>query len=105
MPEITNEATIRDAAVSGHQRIADIYGYHVLNGLASFEESPSDVAEISRRSNGVRRLNMPYIVAELDGGIVGYAYCSSYRPSPAYRFTVETTVYVDHRFPHRRLDY
>ena len=105
MPEITNKATIRDAAVSDHQRIADIYGYHVLNGLASFEKSPSDVAKISRRSDGVRRLNMPYIVAELDGGIVGYAYCSSYRPSPAYRFTVETTVYVDHRFTHRRLGY
>ena len=48
MPEITNKATIRDAAVSDHQRIADIYGYHVLNGLASFEESPSDVAPLVR---------------------------------------------------------
>jgi L-amino acid N-acyltransferase YncA len=105
MPEITTKATIRDAEVRDHQRIADIYGYHVLNGLASFEESPPDVAEISRRFDVVRALDMPYIVAELDGDIVGYAYCSSYRPRPAYRFTVENTVYVDHRFPRRRLGY
>jgi phosphinothricin acetyltransferase len=105
MPEITTKATIRDAEVRDHRRIAEIYGYHVLNGLASFEESPPDTAEIGRRFDAVRALDMPYIVAELDGDIVGYAYCSSYRPRPAYRFTVENTVYIDHRFPRRRLGY
>ena len=105
MPEITTKATIRDAEVRDHRRIAEIYGYHVLNGLASFEESPPDTAEIGRRFDAVRALDMPYIVAELDSDIVGYAFCSSYRPRPAYRFTVENTVYVDHHFPRHRLGY
>ncbi|MGB0555091.1 MAG: GNAT family N-acetyltransferase [Alphaproteobacteria bacterium] len=105
MPEITTTATIRDAEVRNHRRIAKIYGYNVLNGLASFEESPPYTAEIGRRFDAVRALDMPYILAKLDGDIVGYAYCSSYRPRPAYRFTIENTVYIDHRFPRRRLGY
>tara|TARA_S200000501_G_C20818170_1_gene741574 strand:- start:852 stop:1382 length:531 start_codon:yes stop_codon:yes gene_type:complete len=105
MPEITTKATIQDVEVRDHKRIADIYGYHVPNGLASFEKPPPDAAEISRRFDVVHSLDMPYIVAELDSDIVGYAFCSSYRPRPAYRFTVENTVYVDHHFPRRRLGY
>lgn len=105
MSDANAKPTTRDAERCDHRRIADIYGHHVLNGLASFEESPPDAAEIGRRFDAVRALDMPYIVAELDGEVVGYAYCSSYRPRPAYRFTVENTVYVDHRFPRRRLGY
>ena len=76
MPEITTKATIQDVEVRDHKRIADIYGYHVPNGLASFEESPPDAAEISRRFDVVRALDMPYIVAELDSDIVGCAFAA-----------------------------
>lgn len=103
MSDTKGKPTTRDAEKHDHARIAEIYGHHVLNGLASFEESPPDTMEIGRRFDAVRALDLPYIVAELDGEVVGYAYCSSYRPRPAYRFTVENTVYVDHRFPRRRL--
>ncbi len=98
-------AKIRDAERRDLARIAEIYGYHVEHGLASFEETAPDVEEIGRRFDAVKALGMPYLVAELDGEVVGYAYCSTYRPRPAYRFTVENTVYIDHRFPRRRLGY
>ncbi len=51
----------------------------------------------------MRDLGLPYLVAEIEGEIVGYAYCGAYRPRPAYRYTVENSVYIDHRYPRRGL--
>jgi phosphinothricin acetyltransferase len=67
----------------------------VLNGLASFEEVPPDLAETRRRYAAVRSAGCPYLVAPLaGGGIAGYGYASSYRGRPAYRYTVEDSLYV-----------
>src|SRR3546814_16283642 len=74
--------------------IQAIYAHHVLHGLGSFEEIPPDVAEIARRRADVLGLGLPYLVAELDGRILGYAYAGMHRPRPAYRHTVENSVYV-----------
>lgn len=93
--------TVRPATPADLPRVREIYAHHVLHGLASFEETPPDLAEIARRYDAVRALGMPYIVAELDGDVVGYAYCGTYRPRPAYRYTVENSVYLDHRLPRR----
>jgi phosphinothricin acetyltransferase len=71
-----------------------IYAHHVLHGLASFEEEPPPVEEMRSRWRKVLDLGLPYLVAELDGAVVGYSYASAYRPRPAYRFTVENSVYV-----------
>jgi len=71
-----------------------IYAHHVLHGLASFEEEPPAVEEMRLRWKKVLELGLPYLAAELDGAVVGYSYASSYRPRPAYRFTVENSVYV-----------
>ena len=71
-----------------------IYAHHVLTGLASFEEQPPTLDEMLRRRAGVLDLGLPYLVAEREGRIVGYCYATSYRPRPAYRFTVEDSVYV-----------
>jgi phosphinothricin acetyltransferase len=67
---------------------------HVLEGLASFEEIPPDVNEIVARRESVLELGLPYIVAEAEGKIVGYAYASLYRTRSAYRHTLEDSVYV-----------
>jgi L-amino acid N-acyltransferase YncA len=74
--------------------VQEIYAHHVLHGLASFEEKAPDVAEMIRRRDTVLKLGLPYLVAEMEGRVVGYSYASSYRPRPAYRHTVEDSVYV-----------
>jgi phosphinothricin acetyltransferase len=76
--------------------IAAIYAHHVRFGLASFEETPPDAAEIARRRADVLALGWPHLVATAPGGgaVLGYAYCGPYRPRPGYRFTVEDSVYV-----------
>jgi len=73
------------------------YAWHVLNGLASFEEVPPDVAEITRRWCEVCARGLPYLVAEVDNAVVGYAYATAYRLRSAYRFVVEDSVYVERR--------
>ena len=86
---------VRDAGGADRAAITAIYRHHVLHGLASFETEPPDCAEMSRRHGVIRGLGLPYLVAELDGVIAGYAYAGVYRARPAYRYTVEDSVYVD----------
>ncbi|BBK40892.1 N-acetyltransferase [Allostella vacuolata] len=85
---------VRDSADGDLPRLHAIYSHHVLHGLASFEEAPPDLAEMVRRRAEVLRQGLPYLVAELDGAIVGYAYASPYRTRSAYRFTVENSIYL-----------
>lgn len=74
--------------------ICAIYAHHVSYGLATFEEAPPDVAELGRRRAELLARGLPHLVAELDGVVVGYAYAGPYRPRPAYRHTVEDSVYL-----------
>jgi L-amino acid N-acyltransferase YncA len=75
--------------------LAAIYAHHVLNGLASFEIEPPDPDEIALRRENVLARGLPYLVAELDSRIAGYAYAAAYRMRPAYRYALEDSVYVD----------
>lgn len=96
--------TIREARPGDLPRIREIYAHHVLHGLASFEETAPDLDEMARRYEATRARGMPYLVAEAapQAGeqrgaapeVLGYAYAGPYRPRPAYRFTVENSVYV-----------
>jgi len=85
---------VRDAAEADLAAVQAIYAHHVLTGLGSFEETPPDLAEIGRRFRAVADARLPYLVAELEGRVVGYAYAAPFRPRPAYRHTVENSVYV-----------
>ncbi len=85
---------VRDASSGDMPVVQAIYARHVLQGLASFEEVPPSVEELVRRRAGVLRLGLPYLVAEVDGKVAGYCYAASYRSRPAYRYTVENSVYV-----------
>ncbi len=85
---------IRPAALSDIPAITRIYAHAVEQGTASFELAPPDEAEMRRRMQAILDGNFPYFVAEIDGVIAGYAYASLYRTRPAYRFTVEDSVYV-----------
>lgn len=87
-------ATIRDAAESDMPAVQAIYAPHVLRGLATFEEIPPSVAELRERRAAVLELGLPYLVAESGGRVVGYCYAAMYRARPAYRHTLEDSVYV-----------
>ena len=85
---------IRPARTSDIPAITRIYAHAVEHGTASFELTPPDDAEMTRRMQAILDGKFPYIVAEIDGAVAGYAYASLYRTRPAYRFTVEDSVYV-----------
>lgn len=74
--------------------ITEIYEHAVRYGSATFELIPPDLAEMTRRFRVLAEGGFPYFVAALDGRVVGYAYAGSYRPRPAYRLTVENSVYL-----------
>ncbi|NNM72045.1 GNAT family N-acetyltransferase [Enterovirga aerilata] len=75
-------------------QIASIYGHAVLTGTASFELEAPGAAEMGRRRAALLEGGYPYLVAERDGRVAGYAYAGPYRARPAYRSTVENSVYV-----------
>jgi L-amino acid N-acyltransferase YncA len=87
--------TIRACEERDVAAITAIYHHHVLHGAASFEIEPPDAGEVARRRRAVLDGGYPYLVAEQGGRVVGYAYASAYRPRPAYRNTVENSVYVE----------
>ena len=76
-------------------RCAEIYAHHVLHGTASFEVDPPDLAEMKRRRAAVLDIGLPHLVAEREGRVMGYAYAGNWRPRPAYRFSVEDSIYID----------
>lgn len=85
---------IRPATAADIPAIAAIYRPAVLHGTASFEQEPPTEGEMLRRFEAITGAGYPYFVAELDGRVAGYAYAGPYRTRPAYRFTVENSVYI-----------
>ena len=85
---------IRPAKTSDIPAIARIYAHAVEHGTSSFELTPPDEAEMARRMNDLMGKGFPYLTAEIDGGLCGYAYAGLYRTRPAYRLTLEDSVYV-----------
>jgi phosphinothricin acetyltransferase len=89
-----SSAEIRSATEADLPAVTEIYEHAVRFGTATFELIPPDLAEMTRRFRALIDGGFPYFVAELDGGVAGYAYAGPYRPRPAYRFTVENSVYL-----------
>ena len=83
------ELIVRASSEKDVARCTEIYGHHVLHGTASFELDPPDYAEMKRRRAHVVELELPHLVAERDGRVVGYAYAGPWRPRPAYAHSVE----------------
>jgi L-amino acid N-acyltransferase YncA len=85
---------VRAALAADLDAVTAIYGEHVRHGSASFEIEPPDLAEITRRHAAIVAAGLPYLVAQVGDEVAGYAYAGPYRPRPAYRFTVEDSVYL-----------
>jgi L-amino acid N-acyltransferase YncA len=89
------EIVIR-AAVAGDARgIANIYNHYVSKTFITFEEDEVSAPEIARRIEEAGTAGLPWLVAERESRIVGYAYATKWRGRPAYRFSTEVAVYVD----------
>jgi phosphinothricin acetyltransferase len=91
MPDVV----IRPATPADIPAITRIYDHAVRFGTATFELESPDAAEMRRRYDSLRGGGFPYLAATVDGTVAGYAYAGPYRPRPAYRFTVEDSVYLD----------
>jgi len=88
------EALVRAASEADMGAVRDIYAHYVLHSLATFEETPPALEDMLARRRASIDVGLPYLVAEARGDIMGFAYASAYRPRPAYRFTIEDSVYV-----------
>ena len=86
--------TIRPATPADIPAITRIYGESVRHATASFELEPPDEPEMARRMAELTGKDFPYLAAEAGGELAGYAYAALYRTRPAYRFTVEDSVYI-----------
>ena len=87
---------VRLATTDDLPAIHEIYGYHVLHGLASFEEEPPPLEELRRRFDDVRARGLPWLAADFGGVLAGYGYCAPYRTRSAYRYSLEDSIYVRH---------
>jgi L-amino acid N-acyltransferase YncA len=91
---MADELILRDASESDMPAVQAIYAHHVIHGTASFELEPPTLEQMLQRRADICANGLPYLIAERGGEVVGYAYATPYRPRPAYRFTVEDSVYV-----------
>lgn len=93
--------TIRDITPADLPAITRTYTHHVLQGTATFEEIAPSVEEMGRRYNKTTAQGLPWLIAEVDVAVAGYAYASRFHERSAYRFTLEDSVYIDPAY-HRR---
>lgn len=87
-------ATVRPAVPTDVASIAAIYNHYVANTVVTFEEEPLPADAMAARIAEIRAQDLPWLVAELDGVVVGYSYANRWKVRSAYRFSVETTVYL-----------
>jgi L-amino acid N-acyltransferase YncA len=88
------EFAVRAAVPADLEQVAAIYAHYVMNSVATFEEIPPAVTDWQRRLEDLAGRNLPFLVAESGAVVGGYAYAAPWRAKPAYRHTVEDTVYV-----------
>lgn len=88
------EAVIRPAVPADLNAVAEIFAHYVSETVITFEQTPPTVAEWQDRLDDLTGQGLPFLVAELDGDVAGYAYASPWRPKPAYRHTVEDSIYL-----------
>jgi phosphinothricin acetyltransferase len=86
--------TVRAATEADASALAAIYSDAVLYGFGTFEEVPPAAADMDARRRAVQDQGLPYLVGELDGTVLGFAYAAPFRPRAAYRYTLEDSVYV-----------
>jgi phosphinothricin acetyltransferase len=87
--------SLRPSSEADVPAITAIYAHHVTHGTGTFETTPPTEADMAARRADVLAKGLPYLVAELDGRVLGFAYCQWFKPRPAYRFSAEDSIYLD----------
>jgi len=103
---MTKELTqilIRNVCDQDMPAIQAIYASEVLHGVSSWEDVPPSLEEMEQRAIAITQAGYPYLVAVCDDQVLGYAYASTYRPRPAYRYTVENSIYLANGMQRRGL--
>ena len=85
---------VRAAVPADAESVATIFAHYVATSVATFEEVAPAAADWRRRLDDLAARSLPFLVAEAEGTVCGFAYASPWRPKPAYRHTVEDTVYL-----------
>ncbi|MGS2586224.1 N-acetyltransferase family protein [Streptomyces hebeiensis] len=94
-PTVTASGTvIRDARPADLKAVGEIYAHYVHHTVVTFDESPPAGEEWRRRLDDLTGRGLPFLIAEVDADVVGYAYAAPWRPKPAYRYTVEDSIYL-----------
>jgi phosphinothricin acetyltransferase len=96
-PQPAADSGIRPATMDDARAIAAIYNHYIAHSIVTFEEQPVKPAEMARRIRSVVA-SLPWLVLDQNGVIVGYACAAQWRARSAYRYSVETTIYLDTRF-------
>jgi L-amino acid N-acyltransferase YncA len=91
---LTERALVRQATAADAEAIAAIFAHYVTSSVVTFEETPPTAGQWRDRLAALAGSGLPVLVAELDATVAGYAYATPWRPKPAYRHTVEDTVYL-----------
>jgi len=87
--------TLRPSTDADIPAITAIYAHHVTHGTGTFETDPPGESDMAARRADVLAKGLPYLVAEQDGRVLGFAYCQWFKPRPAYRFSAEDSIYLD----------
>ncbi len=90
----TGQPVVRAAVPADMEQVAAIFAHYVTNTAATFEEIPLTAADWRQRRDDLAGRNLPFLVAAAGAEVCGFAYASPWRPKPAYRYTVEDTVYI-----------
>ena len=85
---------IRPSRDADLDAITRLYAHHVLHGTGTFETTPPSAAEMATRRADVLSKGLPWLVLEEDGAVLGFAYGNWFKPRPAYRFSVEDSIYL-----------
>jgi L-amino acid N-acyltransferase YncA len=91
---VPEPARIRPATPDDAGPIAAIYNHYITNTIVTFEETPIDGAEMAARMHDVTSAGLPWLVTEVDGAVLGYAYATKWRTRIGYRFSVESSIYL-----------
>ena len=94
---------VRPATAADAEAIARIYNYFVANTVITFEEESVSGPDMAARIAETQSLSLPWLVAEVEGVIAGYAYARRWRPRAAYKYSAETTIYLERGYEGRRI--
>ena len=95
--------TLRPSQDGDIPAITAIYGHHVLHATGTFETDPPSAADMAARRADVLAKGLPYLVADNDGQVLGFAYCQWFKPRPAYRWSAEDSIYLDAKAAGQRI--